>query len=263
MRKRSPSNSPDSAPTPYFHSAWKGPIRVERSWTRERTDGGSSAPQASTTSSYGPPIPRFPRGRGRRTSASAVDRPGMSRIGVRRRNNVRQEEQNSWMDARNSTVIVRPIFDEFGRSTGRRFGNRIFVATIRPAAAYGLKPNLFAAIRSLRKGCRIITKSNLSVMRDVMKEQESTETAGSDRTRRSFMRRTGLVAAGIPAVLAMQGTSSAADRTTYTIRDGTPDETDVYVTDAGESGTTASSSAAFRGTNRPGTGQRAVSNRGR
>lgn len=72
-----------------------------------------------------------------------------------------------------------------------------------------------------------------------MKEQVTTETAESDRTRRSFMRRTGLVAAGIPAVLAMQGTSSAADRTTYTIRDGTPDETDVYVTDTGEGGTTA------------------------
>ena len=72
-----------------------------------------------------------------------------------------------------------------------------------------------------------------------MVEQKTVETAESNRTRRSLLRRTGLVAAGIPAMLATQGTSSAAIRTTYTIRDGTADETEVYITDTQERGSTA------------------------
>ncbi|WP_254662857.1 succinylglutamate desuccinylase/aspartoacylase family protein, partial [Haladaptatus sp. W1] len=71
-----------------------------------------------------------------------------------------------------------------------------------------------------------------------MSNNERGEDAGVDRTRRSFLRHAG-VAATASAFLATQGTTRAATRTRYTIRDETPDETEVYVTDTGISGPTA------------------------
>ncbi|MFH5801303.1 M99 family carboxypeptidase catalytic domain-containing protein [Haladaptatus sp. CMAA 1911] len=60
----------------------------------------------------------------------------------------------------------------------------------------------------------------------------------SDITRRSFLRFTG-AAVTTSAFLAAQGKSNAAIRTKFTIREDTPDETDVYVTDTQKSGPTA------------------------
>jgi Carboxypeptidase controlling helical cell shape catalytic len=71
-----------------------------------------------------------------------------------------------------------------------------------------------------------------------MQYDKDRDGALSDRTRRSFLRFTG-AAVTTSAFLATQGMSNAATRTKYTIREDTPDETDVYVTDTQKSGPTA------------------------
>ena len=71
-----------------------------------------------------------------------------------------------------------------------------------------------------------------------MSDNELRDGPKFDRTRRSFLRHAG-VAVTASAFLATQGTSQAAIRTRYTIRNDTPDETDVYVTDTQKSGPTA------------------------
>ncbi|WP_266082159.1 M14 family metallopeptidase [Haladaptatus caseinilyticus] len=73
---------------------------------------------------------------------------------------------------------------------------------------------------------------------------------GSEKTtqkRRSFLRHAGLAAVATPAALATQGTSQAAIRDTHTIREGTPDETDVYLTDMQNEGPTAVVVGGFHG----------------
>lgn len=71
-----------------------------------------------------------------------------------------------------------------------------------------------------------------------MQNNKSGDDASCNRTRRSFLRFTG-AAATTSAFLATQGTSDATIRTEYTIREDTPDETDVYITDTQRSGPTA------------------------
>ncbi|WP_082837644.1 M99 family carboxypeptidase catalytic domain-containing protein [Haladaptatus sp. R4] len=69
--------------------------------------------------------------------------------------------------------------------------------------------------------------------------KESNDVAAPSRTRRSFLRRTGLVVAGTSTALATESAAREAIRTTYTIREGTPDETDVYITDTQTEGPVA------------------------
>ena len=71
-----------------------------------------------------------------------------------------------------------------------------------------------------------------------MQNNEDRAGAVFNRTRRSFLRFTG-AAVTTSAFLTTQGKSNAAIRTKYTIREDTPDETDVYVTDTQKSGPTA------------------------
>ena len=88
-------------------------------------------------------------------------------------------------------------------------------------------------------GSQSITKLIQLESLNVMSKQERGNDAQTSQTRRSFLRRTGLAVGTMPAILATQGTSQAAIQTTYTIRDDTPDETDVYITDTQNSGSTA------------------------
>ncbi|WP_458191042.1 deacylase [Haladaptatus sp. NG-WS-4] len=72
-----------------------------------------------------------------------------------------------------------------------------------------------------------------------MVEEHESSSEQTIQTRRSFIRHTGLAAGVATAALATQGTSQAAIQTTYTIREDTSDETDVYITDMQNGGPTA------------------------
>lgn len=59
------------------------------------------------------------------------------------------------------------------------------------------------------------------------------------QSRRSFLRNASLAVTATGAAFTTRGTAREAIRTTYTIREGTPDENEVYITDTQKGGATA------------------------
>ena len=105
------------------------------------------------------------------------------------------------MNAIQLRVPIRHL-REFDQSANHRSNYPISTAPILSADEYRISPNLFATIQSLRNQCPSVIKLYFLIFHHVMTGQKTAETAESNRTRRLLLRRTDLVAAGIPAMLA-------------------------------------------------------------
>ena len=72
-----------------------------------------------------------------------------------------------------------------------------------------------------------------------MTKENTSDRYKSLQTRRSFLQKGGIAVTSLTAGFTMEATAHEAVRTTYTICDGTPDETEVFVTDTQNGGPTA------------------------